>query len=352
MKLNKTLTALIASASLGLSGQAMALGTTSGTPITNTATLDFKVNSLDQAQVSDDAVFNVATLVNFTLTKSQSDLTDITAGAEGVLEFKVSNLGNTAFDFDLTIAEMTGGDVYAAGTTDNSSVASFKVYEDTDDSLDFNATNDSEVTYLDEVAANGEQTFFIVATALNQPVDLDIAGFNITVDALTGGTATTKGGVIVATAGAFVAEPATPQIVIQEDQRTDKDGIKYTTAIMAITKNVTVTSDPINLAVSPKAIPGATVQYTLSITNTGSGKANTVVITDDLDDLDGNGSPDNHFDISTISFTEGTDVDVSGLAIQTISSSVTSGVLSVTFTEIAAGESATITFEVDLDDGI
>ena len=49
-------------------------------------------------------------------------------------------------------------------------------------------------------------------------------------------------------------------------------------------KTVSVTSDPVNLAINPKNIPGAEVLYNLRVTNTGAGTvdSNTTLITDPI----------------------------------------------------------------------
>ena len=47
-----------------------------------------------------------------------------------------------------------------------------------------------------------------------------------------------------------------------------------------VLKTVFVSADPVNGSTNPKAIPGATMQYTVIVTNTGGGTAQTVVVTD------------------------------------------------------------------------
>jgi uncharacterized repeat protein (TIGR01451 family) len=76
-------------------------------------------------------------------------------------------------------------------------------------------------------------------------------------------------------------------------------------------KSVTTLDDPVNGTVNPKAIPGASMLYTIVATNQGTGvvDADTVVITDQIPantalfvgDLDGNGSPVSFIDGATSS---------------------------------------------------
>jgi uncharacterized repeat protein (TIGR01451 family) len=51
-------------------------------------------------------------------------------------------------------------------------------------------------------------------------------------------------------------------------------------ANLTVTKTAVVTSDPVNGASNPKAIPGATVHYTITVTNIGTTAATSVDLSD------------------------------------------------------------------------
>jgi uncharacterized repeat protein (TIGR01451 family) len=53
---------------------------------------------------------------------------------------------------------------------------------------------------------------------------------------------------------------------------------------IVVLKSVTTDSDPVNNTTNPKAIPGATMLYTITVINTGGGKAdsNSIVLTDPI----------------------------------------------------------------------
>ena len=72
MKINKTLTALIAGASFGLSGQVFAEGTAAGTTITNTVTLGYTVSTVPQTDLTLDVDFLVDTKVDFNLSNDET----------------------------------------------------------------------------------------------------------------------------------------------------------------------------------------------------------------------------------------------------------------------------------------
>ena len=57
------------------------------------------------------------------------------------------------------------------------------------------------------------------------------------------------------------------------------------TTTVGLTKRMLTISDPVNLTVNPKSIPGAVVRYTLTASNTGSHTADNPVIQDSLNDL-------------------------------------------------------------------
>ena len=85
---------------------------------------------------------------------------------------------------------------------------------------------------------------------------------------------------------------------------------------ISVSKTVSTESDPISGTLNPKAIPGAEMLYTISVSNSGNGSPDTgtFMISDNLDnnaslfvgDLDGSGSP--------ILFIDGNGVNGSGLS--------------------------------------
>jgi len=90
-----------------------------------------------------------------------------------------------------------------------------------------------------------------------------------TTDAITGATIDANGNVDVN----------------QNAQQSAYSAYTIATAALTVAKTVPVTGalwDPINLAVSPKSIPGAYVTYTVTITNTGAANADLTTLADTL----------------------------------------------------------------------
>ena len=63
----------------------------------------------------------------------------------------------------------------------------------------------------------------------------------------------------------------------------DDDSYLVSAADLNVAKTSVVISDPFNLLVNPKAIPGALMEYAITVTNTGTVAADNVRITDVLD---------------------------------------------------------------------
>ena len=66
---------------------------------------------------------------------------------------------------------------------------------------------------------------------------------------------------------------------------TAEDGFTVVVAALDITKTGTLISDPFNLTTDPKAIPGAIIEYVITIDNTGGAVATNVIVSDVFTDI-------------------------------------------------------------------
>src|SRR5215213_8219950 len=81
---------------------AFAAGTTAGTTVTNSVTLDYKIGGIDQAQLTASDTFTVDRKVNLTVTETGNSTTTVTPGqTAAVTIFSVSNSSNATLDFAL-----------------------------------------------------------------------------------------------------------------------------------------------------------------------------------------------------------------------------------------------------------
>ncbi len=171
MKINKTLTALIAGASIGMSGQAFSAGTTAGDDIANTVTLGYTVSGVTQDNVESDSTFKVDNKVDMTLV-SQTSSSPTVPGETVTLQYTLENTGN----YDLFYAL----DLDNNGDADHSPVT-YKFYDSA--ILDNEITKISttvgtpvdfwaQVTITDNANVNNGDTveMVVLATALD-PID-------------------------------------------------------------------------------------------------------------------------------------------------------------------------------------
>ena len=250
----------------GLSTSALAQNTPSGTSIDNTATLDFTVSGTPQAQVvSNIASFLVDNKVDLTVTTVDGAIVAvIPGGLAQVLTYTVTNNGNTVQDYSLTALNSVLG---AFGETETFDAVNVTVFVDTDGDNTYTAA-DTDV-YVDELVSGATITVFVVSDIPLVQINNDVASYDLVAQTAVGGTAGAQGGDILTDDAAAADDPAVIQIVFGDaagtvDGATDgrfssKDGYKVVTTTLTAVKSTIVISDPFNLGVNPKAIPGATV---------------------------------------------------------------------------------------------
>jgi len=265
LRLGALVTALL------LGQQAMAAGTTAGFDILNEAKVNYDVGSVAQPEETASVTFKVDRRVDFTLVPIDTNLEDVSPGEQDAwVDFTLTNTSNADLDFALALAHMTGGAV--GGQTDNVDL----------DTIEYAVS----VGGADPIQGGPQFADTLVADASIRIrvwgdanlalslVDGDVSGVQLTATAMepgSGGAGTiTYGGAdgiltvesVAADAGNDGAEAAI-------------DGFIVTAASLAITKGYTVDG-------GGPAIPGATIEYTITIVNSGSADATDVAISDDL----------------------------------------------------------------------
>lgn len=274
--------------------QAMAAGTASGTDITNQATVSFDVGGSAQTPIpSNTATFKVDNKIDLVVAEVSSGYTDVNPNTtDQVLMFTVQNDGNTTQDFALSAA--AGVDPF--GGTDNFDANNVLVFVEDGTTAGYQVGEDT-ATYIDELAAyvnpGDEVTVYVVADIPIGQSSGDIAAYTLTATALAGGSAGVEGAALTETAGADT--PGAVDIVFadgtgdtdgaRDASYSDTDAYQVLSAQLTITKASTVIRDPFNLNTNPKHIPGAYIQYVVTISNAaGAGASATLTtITDTLD---------------------------------------------------------------------
>jgi uncharacterized repeat protein (TIGR01451 family) len=285
---------------LVVSQMALAVGTPSGTTVDNSATVNYTVGGVGQAEiVSNTASFVVDNMVDLTVATVDGAAVIVNPGSTArVLRYTVTNTGNTVQDYSLTASPGTGT-FYSV--TDNFDATNVQVFVDANANGTYDAGIDNQ-SYIDELAEDATIAVFIVADIPIDRVDLDGAIYDLVAQTAQGGVPGSQGADILnddngnispgGTANDIPDDPATIQIVFadgagsadgaRDGRFSSRDVYVVGSAILAVTKNSAVTSDPFNGASNPKAIPGATIHYTIDISNSGSTAADVVVVADQI----------------------------------------------------------------------
>lgn len=280
--------ALVAFASV-VATPALAQNTASGTTINNQASVSYNVGGSPQTANSNTASFVVDKKVNLTVAEVGGAATHVSlGGTDQVTTFTVTNLTNSVQDFRLFGGQQSVS-IPLLGT-DDFNVTNLRVFVDSNANGTYDAGVDT-ATFIDELAPDATVTVFIVA---NIPSTAGIHTAFVGLEAITaaGGGSGSLGADLVATSLLTADTAGTVDIVFADDANLldqPRDGAHWAfdaytidTAAVTLGKTARVISDPYNLLVNPKAIPGATVEYCMTITNAGPGIATGVTLSDAL----------------------------------------------------------------------
>jgi len=343
---------------------ALADGTTAGSSITNNVSVAYQVGGVSQTAVTASDTFIVDRKINLTVAEEGNATTSVVPNEQDAYTtFLVTNVSNDIIDIRLGASQLAGG-AATHGGTDTINVSNVQIYVDTDSSGDFDATFDTLVTFLDEMAADETRRVFIVGDVGASATNGDVAGVTLTGTAREGNNGTTgaEGAAITATTGGDTAAEDT--VFADSDGVYDgvaSDDDDYTVAAASLTalKSSTVVSAnyPIVGATEFYAIPGATVEYCIAVTNAAGGAdATNVAISDPLPanttfvgssiviggtaTIDDNGTPGNPADDVLTGCDNSTGV---------AGGSFGSGTVSATIGTVSAGTTEIITFRATID---
>lgn len=321
---------------------ALAEGTTAGSTITNNVTVDFQVGGVQQTAVTAANTFTVDRKVNVLVETSDAVTTQVSPGeTAAVTTFDVTNLSNSVVDLGLAVAQPTSDDFNVTGV---------QIYRDNGDGV-FDALTDTLVTYLDEVAADATVRVFVVADIPSTTVTGNVSQVTLTATAQEGGSSGSAGAVISATTGAntagvdtVLADLAGVTDVNYDGTFSATDSYTVSAAALSAVKSVRIIDDPVNGTTNPKAIPGATIEYCIAVSNaSGSATATNVNVSDILP---GDVTYDAGFGIFVDGTVDGSNVcQADGVAGGTFSAGTVSGTLS----DIAASATRTLYFRASIN---
>ena len=339
---------------MGAAQTALAAGTSSGTSISNTADVDYQVGGVDQTTItSNAAAFVVDNKIDMTVAAVDVTAVQVAPGATAqVLTYSVTNNGNTVQDYSFTAEDLASGGTWGA-YTDNFDATGAQVFVEDDTTAGYQAGEDTD-TYVDELDPDQTATVYIVAAIPIARVDDDVALFDLIAQVAEGGSAGSQGADILSDDSGSADDPDEVQTVFADGAGTDsgdaasdgvhsaRDGYEVNAATLVVAKSSSTVEDPINGTTNPKAIPGATVRYTVTVTNNGGADATSVVLVDQI-------PANSTYKASTITLdagalTDGDDVDEGDYNV------TNAGAVTVSIGTVSSGGgSSTVTFDVTID---
>ncbi len=337
-------------------GNAMAL-TASGTDITNTATVNYKVSTVSQTAETGSDTFRVDTRVD--LAVAQVANATVAPGATlQATEFTLTTESNATMDFNVWAENHTG---------DNFDLSSLTIYQESGATAGFQSAEDTVVTTLNDIAAGTAAiTLYVVGTIPATPTvaDTNVATVSLVAEARDAATTNalvedsdgdnkTAAEIVFATAAGTA--PVTTD-AINDVYHSASATYTVASADVSVTKSSAVLDDG---AGGLYHIPGASVEYTITVTNNGAtATADNIVITDPVDsatltfNADGYGAG-NGFDITTPSITNVAYTTIVDAAVNNITADwngTTANTITIAGTglDLAAGQSLTIKFKVTI----
>lgn len=289
---NKT-TRCLAVASVALFGMvhsmsALAVGTRADTDIDNFATVDYQVGGASQTAVNSNTTsFKVDQVVDLTVAEADGAETSVVPNQQdAVARFTVTNTGNEVQDFSLAANDVATG---VFGVTDNFDPSAYSIVVDVNNNDIYEPLIDT-ATFIDELgpdvtgdpATDNVISVFVLADIPVSQVPGDGANVELVATAREGGSATNQGIVQVASGGPANTDGL--EIVISNATGADDDAyLVGAVATLAANKTSRVVSDPLgNSFPNAMAIPGSIVEYTVTITNSGTVAATDLSVSDTL----------------------------------------------------------------------
>lgn len=262
--------------------QALAVGTPAGETISNTATVDYFVGGVDQGDIDSNTVsFVVDRNVNFTLEPVGTALVNVTPGGTNYfVDFLLTNISNSALDFNLVYNQLAGGPVRSS--TDNVDM----INDEYAVSANSVANGDTDPAkggplFVDELAADDAIRIRVWGDAALSLDNLDVAGVSIEAIAAEPNTAG-EGTALTETANTLDNVENVFADANNDGTQTALDGFLVAAPDLTVDKAILLITDDLG---GNSPLPNAVVEYTITIENASTtSAADTVTISDPLDD--------------------------------------------------------------------
>lgn len=264
------------------------VGTAANSDISNSVTVSYNVGGVAQTPITSAAdVFKVDRKIDLVVTTQDTSAVVVTPGqTNAVTTFSVTNNSNATIDFLLAGTQQVGGTAKFAGN-DDSTVNNVRVYVETNGTAGWQA-GDTLASSLAAVASGDAATVYVVSDVPTGLAQGSQATMILAATAASGVTATTgyagTGGSAISQTPVGTANGKNTMETVFADAQAETqtgDGLKdgkhaarsdyrVDTAQLSVAKYSRVVSDPFSGAASPRAIPGAVVEYCIVVQNTST----------------------------------------------------------------------------------
>lgn len=270
---------------------AFAGGTAPDTLIRNTVNVNFQVGGVSQSQQTAFDEFKVDRKVIFSLAEKGSVTTTVNPGQVAqITSFILTNTSNDTLDFSISPSQLAGGTA-AHGGTDTFDVTNLLVCLDanTDNVCDSAAVSAATGLTVDNLIADANVTILVFGDVPLSATNGQVAGISMSATALfSNGTA------ITAATDATVNGKSTVETIFADAAKSGnggtsiaRDGIDVATddytvsaAVLSVFKSSVVVDDGVSFS-NFKSVPGAEVEYCISVANAvGGAPATNINISD------------------------------------------------------------------------
>ena len=283
-------------AGLGLfTNSALAQGTAPGTDITNQATLNYAVGGVGQTAIpSNITTFKVDRLVRVTVAEVGAAPTSALLNTNAVTTFTVTNTGNLAQAYTLVGADTAAGQTVTLGIlyTDNLALPGCLSFVESGGTAGYQPAQDTAAA-ITTLAPGIGVTVYVVCPIPNTATIGQVAVVSLTATTAetagciangTGCVATVATGADLGLGAVDIVfgDAAGSDDALRDGKHSARDAYVIAAPTLAVTKTQSILCDPVNFTTTPRAIPGAYVQYQITVANTGTSSATLTNITDAL----------------------------------------------------------------------
>jgi len=250
-------------------------GTSAGSWIQNQASVSYQTASGNVTSDSAVVQFQVQELVRSSIVKLDAGSVSVSSPqTNAAMKFRLQNDGNSPEGFSIFVSQDSGDDF-------DVTIGSYYV-DDGDGIFDPALDTLYDNSNPPELAADASIVLWITSDIPSSLSDADLANLNVSAVSHTfvaDGQATPSAGAVVENAG-----PDSTDVVNAAAITSITSTFVVTDIDVTITKVISATRDNLGGGTGSQRVPGAEVDYTLTVTVTGSGTANNIIVTDDLPD--------------------------------------------------------------------